>query len=85
MTLVGRLVAKTGARVVYAFAERLPRGQGFRMTLLEETGALEDLDVKGVTQAINHGIEHCVRLIPDQYQWTYKRFRPDVIDVADAQ
>ena len=25
--------------------------------------------------ALNRAIESCVRLVPEQYQWTYKRFR----------
>lgn len=83
MTLAGRLVQKSGARVVYAFAERLPEGRGFRMHFLDESRDFSGCDLKQITQAISLGIERCVRLVPHQYQWTYKRFRPDVIDVGD--
>ncbi len=78
MTLVARLVQKTGAQVVYAFAERLPSGRGFRMHFLESGRELKGLDTKEITAAVNEGIEECVRRTPSQYQWTYKRFRPDV-------
>lgn len=78
MTLVGRLVQKTGATVVFAFAERLPRGSGFHMHFVENPTDLTELGLEAITAAINAGIETCVKTIPTQYQWTYKRFRPDV-------
>ncbi|GAB4360419.1 MAG: lysophospholipid acyltransferase [Gammaproteobacteria bacterium] len=85
MTLVARLVQKTGASLVYAFAERLPDAGGFRLHFLENPVDLTGLDVEAITAVMNQGIEACVRQIPTQYQWTYKRFRPDVDAYRAAQ
>ncbi len=74
MTLLPRLAQKTGAGVVFAFAERLPRAGGFRIRILPAPPGLDDPDPARATAALNAGIEACVRLAPTQYQWTYKRF-----------
>lgn len=75
ITLAGRLILKSGAPVVYAFAERLPRGQGFRIHIRPPSQSMEGLDVEGVTAQLNADIEACVREVPSQYQWTYPRFK----------
>lgn len=75
MTLLPRLAHKSGAPVVYTFAERLPRGRGFRLHFLPApTGIASDDMITAVT-ALNQGVEQCVRIAPEQYQWAYKRFR----------
>lgn len=75
MTLVSRLLAKTGATLIYAYAERLPRGQGYRMHFHPATDAIYDPDVGTSLTAMNQGVERCVREVPQQYQWSYKRFK----------
>lgn len=75
MTLVGRLIQKSGAEVIYAYAERLSRGAGFRMHLRAAGGTFEGLDLKALTARVNADIEACVREVPTQYQWTYRRFK----------
>jgi len=74
MTLVGRLAHKSGAEVILAFAERLPRGEGYRIHFRAGPSALADADPELATAALNRAIEDCVRVAPAQYQWTYKRF-----------
>jgi Kdo2-lipid IVA lauroyltransferase/acyltransferase len=74
MTLLSRLAHKTGAPVVFGFAERLPRGQGFRLHFLPSPEGIADADPQVAVQALHRGLENCVRLAPLQYQWTYKRF-----------
>jgi Kdo2-lipid IVA lauroyltransferase/acyltransferase len=80
MTLLPRLAQRSGAAVVFAFAERLPRGRGFRVRFLDAPPALREPDPVVAAAALNAGIERCARLSPAQYQWTYKRFpsRPDM-------
>jgi len=75
MTLVARLVQKTGAEVIYCYAQRLPRGSGFHMHYLAAPPAIADSDTQTAVQALNQGIEECVRNCPEQYQWSYKRFK----------
>ena len=74
MTLLSRLAHKTGAPVVFGFAERLPRGEGFRLHFLPAPADIADADPANGVAALHRGLEDCVRIAPLQYQWTYKRF-----------
>ena len=75
MTLLSKLAAQSGAIVVFGFAERLPRGQGYRFHFLPADAAVADPDSQRAATAVNAGVEACVRMVPAQYQWTYRRFR----------
>ena len=68
MTLVTRLQETTGAAVIMAFAERLPRGRGYRLHL-------ETLAVPLAPAALNRAIEHIVSTCPQQYLWSYNRYK----------
>jgi KDO2-lipid IV(A) lauroyltransferase len=74
MTLLPRLAQRTGASVVFAFAERLPAARGFRVRVLPAPTGLDDPDPVHAATALNSGIEACIRLAPEQYQWSYKRY-----------
>ena len=69
MTLVTRLKASSGAVVIMAFAERLPRGAGYRLHL--EAVAADPL----TPAALNHAVEQVVRRCPAQYLWGYNRYK----------
>lgn len=75
MTLVSRLAASTGAPVVLVYAERLPRGAGYRMRFVPAPEDIADPDAKIAAAALNRAVESCARARPEQYQWTYKRFK----------
>jgi len=77
MVLLPRLAARTGATVLFAFAERLPKGEGFRIHLLPAPKGLADADLAIGCRALNQGVEQCVELAFSQYQWQYKRFSAD--------
>ncbi|GMV28257.1 MAG: hypothetical protein AMXMBFR59_03820 [Rhodanobacteraceae bacterium] len=79
MVLVSRLAQRTGATVLFAFAERLPRGQGFRIRFRAAPPDIGSDDLDRAVTALNRGVEDCVNLAFEQYQWHYKRFqfRPD--------
>ena len=74
MTLPARLVQLSGARVVFAFAERLPRGRGYRLRLHPLDGQLP-ADAAQAAQRINREIEALVRSCPRQYLWGYRRYK----------
>jgi KDO2-lipid IV(A) lauroyltransferase len=75
MLLINRLARKTGARVIFLFAERLPRARGFHIHCLPAPPGIDsEDDIRGAT-ALNQGIEAAVNTCPEQYLWTYKRFR----------
>lgn len=75
MTLLARLTQQTGAPVFITYAERLARGQGYRLHFRPLTLSPDDASVERITAAVNAAIEDCVRRIPQQYQWSYKRFK----------
>ena len=75
MLLVNRLARRTGARVVFLFAQRLEAGDGFRMHCIQAPEGVSSEDDVAAATALNQGVEQCVALCPDQYVWPYKRFR----------
>jgi KDO2-lipid IV(A) lauroyltransferase len=77
MVLLSRLAQRTGANVLFAFAERLPRGHGFRLHFLKAPPDIADADLARACAALNRGVERCVDIAFAQYQWTYKRFPDD--------
>ena len=74
MVLLPRIAHRTGATVLFAFAERLPRGRGYRMRILPAPSGIADEDLRVACTALNRGVEQCVELAFTQYQWTYKRW-----------
>jgi KDO2-lipid IV(A) lauroyltransferase len=74
MVLLPRLAARTGAVVLFAFAERLPQGAGYRIHLLPAPEGVADSDLAAACAALNRGVQSCVELAFAQYQWQYKRY-----------
>jgi KDO2-lipid IV(A) lauroyltransferase len=74
MVLLPRLAARTGATVLFAYAERLPRGAGYRIHIQPAPPHLDDADPVVACDALNRGVEACVEQAFAQYQWQYKRF-----------
>ena len=68
MTLPQRLARLTGAAVLMACGERLPRGAGWRVRY-------EPLPVEPTPQAVNAAMEVMIRRLPDQYFWGYNRYK----------
>lgn len=75
MTLLSKLAQKTACEVIYAFAKRLPRAQGFEINFIAATDNNDRQDLQHSVQLMNNDIEKIVRTEPEQYQWTYKRFK----------
>jgi KDO2-lipid IV(A) lauroyltransferase len=75
MLLVNRLARRTGAPVIFLFAERLGVAEGFRIHCLPAPQGIESADDRVAATALNHGIQQCVAVCPEQYVWPYKRFR----------
>jgi KDO2-lipid IV(A) lauroyltransferase len=75
MTLLSRLVHKTGAAVVFTYAERLPLGRGYHLHFLKADERIADNDMECSLAALNHGVEACIQECPAQYQWGYRRFK----------
>jgi KDO2-lipid IV(A) lauroyltransferase len=75
MVLLSRLAIKTGAQVIFGYAERLPRGQGYHLHFLPAPPAINQAPLERSVAAMNEMVERLVRQKPEQYQWGYKRFR----------
>lgn len=73
--LVSRLVSKTGARVLMTYARRLPDAAGFELVIRAPEPDIYSDDLLISMTAMNLSIEQCIRAVPDQYQWQYKRFK----------
>lgn len=68
MTLPHRLARLTGASVLLACGERLPRGEGWRVRF-------EPLVGEPTPEAVNRSMETLIRRLPEQYFWGYNRYK----------
>jgi KDO2-lipid IV(A) lauroyltransferase len=75
MTLVARLAHKTGAPVIFTYAERLPNALGFQVHFLPAPAGIDSADLVLAATALNAGVMQCVQRCLTQYQWSYKRFK----------
>jgi len=74
MTLPGRLAAASGAVSIFAYAERLPRGAGFRICFERMSAAMSG-DAQHDAALINRDLERLIRRLPEQYLWGYNRYK----------
>ena len=70
MTLLRRLHEKTGAPVMMVIARRLPEGRGYRVRFRELPARS-----LGDEAALNQAIEAEIRRCPEQYLWSYFRYK----------
>ena len=75
MTLLSRLARKSGATVLIAYADRLPKGEGYHVHFVSTDVGLADVDMEKAAASLNKAIEGCVMQHPEQYLWAYKRFK----------
>lgn len=70
MTLVSKLAKTSGAKILMAFGERLPYGRGYIFHI-------EPVPADGVSSvsALNATIAAAVRRQPEQYLWSYQRYK----------
>jgi KDO2-lipid IV(A) lauroyltransferase len=78
MVFLARLAARIDTPIIFAWCERLSWGRGYHLHFraMPESNH-PDLDT--AVTATNQAVENCVRECPEQYQWSYRRFksRPD--------
>ena len=75
ITLLSKLAIKTGTPVFFVYAERLAHGRGYRLHCLKGDQRLQHAPLAQSVTLLNEQVEHCVRALPEQYQWGYKRFK----------
>jgi KDO2-lipid IV(A) lauroyltransferase len=74
-TLACKLIRQTGAVTFMAWARRLPGTQGYEIRIRPADTAIADDDLDNALAAMNHSIEQLIDESPNQYLWSYKRFR----------
>lgn len=79
LSTLGRLAAMTDAVVVPCFTRLLPWGRGYEMVFYPPLLDLPTGDPVADAVQMNAALERAIRDMPEQYMWTYKRFktRPD--------
>ena len=68
MNLATKLAASTGAQVLMAYGERLPRGEGYHIHITP-------LEGEPTPANINKAIEQLIARNPAQYLWAYRRYK----------
>jgi KDO2-lipid IV(A) lauroyltransferase len=72
LSLIPKLAARSGAPVLFAWAEPVPGG--FDVYFEAASELIASADLAAATAAMNAQVETIARRDPDQYQWTYKRY-----------
>jgi len=75
MTLLVRLAKKHQAKVVMLWANRLDKGRGFDLNFEPLELNLDSDDLLEQVTLMNKSIEGLIERFPEQYMWTYKRFK----------
>jgi KDO2-lipid IV(A) lauroyltransferase len=76
MTLPVRLAQTTGAAIVLAYCQRLSRGRYCMRFLPFEEPLAQDL--QAATVQLNRAMENVIRQCPEQYLWSYNRYKTPV-------
>ena len=74
-TLIAKLGEKSGAPIYFMVAERLPKGSGFHLHFVKANETLKSKNLEEAATAMNQGVSDLITQFPEQYEWSYKRFR----------
>ncbi|MFT4173450.1 MAG: lysophospholipid acyltransferase family protein [Rhodocyclaceae bacterium] len=74
MTLAARLSEVGKTQVLFFWGERLPRGRGWRLRVIEPTEPIEG-SLEERVHAINRELERVIMKSPSQYLWGYNRYK----------
>jgi KDO2-lipid IV(A) lauroyltransferase len=75
VTALSRIAEATNAVVVPCITRILPAGRGFAVRLLSPLDNFPTADAAADAARMNREIEQWVREMPEQYLWTYRRFK----------
>lgn len=75
MVFLARLAAKSKAPVIFVWCERLSWGRGYHLHFKATSPATRSSNLDEAVPAMNKAVEECVRERPEQYQWSYRRFK----------
>jgi KDO2-lipid IV(A) lauroyltransferase len=75
-TLTARLLARPDVVPILGWGERLAHGRGYRLHFERlDSAELACGDLERSTRALNLAMEGLIRRRPEQYLWSYRRFR----------
>jgi KDO2-lipid IV(A) lauroyltransferase len=74
-TVVNRLARMTGAMVVPVYVARLPDNAGYQVTFESPLPDFPGPDTSADTRRLNQLIERWIERYPEQYDWSFARFR----------
>ncbi len=75
MVLLSKLAIRSGAPVFLLYAERLSRGRGYQLHFERLPDAVGHEPLADSLAALNRTLEQAIRHHPEQYLWSYKRFK----------
>ncbi len=75
ITGLSRLAALVGARVIPCVTRMFPGGRGYEVRFYRAWQEYPGSDVQADARRMNAFIEERVREMPEQYNWTHKRFK----------
>jgi len=75
MTLLAKIAKKNDTQVLIFWAKRLPRGKGYELNLEPVDLNTNGDTLEGHVASMNQCIEALIRKMPEQYMWSYKRFK----------
>ena len=74
MTLLSKVASKSDYPILFCVAERQPKARGWTLHIRQADPQIASKNLVEATTALNHGVEDCIGLCPEQYLWDYKRF-----------
>lgn len=74
MTLAAKLALQAQVPIVLTAGQRLPKGQGWRIHYLALSPPAEPT-IENMVFAINQAMEQLIRRFPEQYLWSYNRYK----------
>ena len=75
MVLLSRLAISAKAPVFMIYAERLSFGRGYRLHFIALPEQVSQEPLEASVTAVNQAVEQAIRRRPEQYLWSYKRFK----------
>ncbi len=78
-TLVSKLAQKTKCAIIGLSCNRRTDGDGFTVICEQLSDAIHNPDLTVSVTALNQGIQSMIQRAPEQYVWSYRRFK----DAAD--
>lgn len=75
MYLLAKFAYRSKAQVLFCFCKRLPQGAGWHVHYFPAEPGVANADKAIATTALNKSVEQCIMACPEQYLWSYKRFR----------